>query len=280
MTDPLVTVDWLAEHLGAPDVKVVDATWFLPGDPRSPRGEYEAAHIPGAVFFDIEDVKDKASSLPHMLPAPEATAVAVGALGLRRDDTIVVYDGQGIFSGPRVWWHLRTAGFEKVFVLDGGLKLWRAAGHPVEQGSATATPVPVTPQSAPALVADVDQVRAHLDAGDAQVVDARAADRFRGDAPEIRPGLRSGHMPGALNTPWSRVIGPDGAMLAPDALRTVFAAAGVDVERPIVTTCGSGVTASILALALARLGRPDVAVYDGSWTEWGGRQDLPLATGA
>ncbi|WP_091739461.1 3-mercaptopyruvate sulfurtransferase [Phenylobacterium immobile] len=280
MTDPLVTVDWLAARLDEPNVKVVDATWFLPGDPRSPRGEYEAAHIPGAVFFDIEDIKDKASSLPHMLPAPEATAAAVGALGLNRGDTIVIYDAQGIFSGPRVWWHLRTAGFDKVFVLDGGLTLWRAAGHPVEQGGGTATAVQVAAQFDAALVADADQVRTHLEAGDVQIVDARAADRFRGDVPEIRPGLRSGHMPGALNTPWQQVIGPDGAMLPPDDLRAVFTEAGVDLDRPIITTCGSGVSAAILALAFARLGRLDVPVYDGSWTEWGGRNDLPVATGA
>lgn len=280
MTSPLVSVDWLSARLREPSVKVVDATWFMPGDPRSGRGTYEAGHIPGAVFFDIEDVKDKASSLPHMLPAPAETARAAGELGLGRYDHIIVYDAQGIFSAPRVWWHLRTAGFEKVSVLNGGLKLWIAAGLPVELGSSPAEATEVEPDFVPHLVADIDQVRAHLAAGDVQVVDARAADRFRGDAPEIRPGLRSGHMPGAVNRPWSGIVGADGALLPPDQLRAAFEDAGVDLDRPILTTCGSGVSAAILALGLAVLGKTDVPVYDGSWTEWGGRDDAPVATGA
>jgi thiosulfate/3-mercaptopyruvate sulfurtransferase len=280
MTNPLVSVDWLAAHLDDADVKVVEATWFMPGDPRLGRTEYETAHIPGAVFFDIEDVKDKASSLPHMLPSPAETAQAVGALGLSRNDHIVVYDSQGIFSAPRVWWHLRTAGFDKVSVLDGGLKLWRVAGLPVEAGASSATATTVEPTFVPARVADVETVRGHLQAGDVQVVDARAADRFRGDVPEIRPGLSAGHMPGALNRPWQDLIGPDGAMLPADRLRAAFAEVGVDLDKPILTTCGSGVSAAILALALAVLGRDEVPVYDGSWTEWGGRADLPVATGA
>lgn len=279
-TPPLVSVDWLSARLREPNVKVVDATWFMPGDPRSGLAEYAAGHIPGAVFFDIEAVKDKASALPHMLPSPAETAEAASALGLGRNDHIVVYDAQGIFSAPRVWWHLRTAGFTKVSVLDGGLKLWRAAGLPVELTGDAPEPAEVEPRFNADLVADFDQVRRHLAARDVQVVDARAADRFRGEAPEIRPGLKSGHMPGALNRPWSGVVGADGALLPPDALRKAFEEAGVDLDRPIVTTCGSGVSAAILALALAVLGKSDVPVYDGSWTEWGGREDAPVATGA
>ena len=237
-----------------------------------------AGHIPGAVFFDINAIADLTTDLPHMLPTPEAFAEAAGALGLERDSTIVVYDAHGIYSAPRVWWTLRAMGHADVFVLDGGLRKWRAEGRPVETAVANPTPVAVVPRADASLVKDLDAVTRVLADGSAQVVDARSAGRFRGEAPEPRASLRSGHMPGALNLPFDQVVNPDGTLKSAADLRTVFA--HIDLARPIVTTCGSGVTASVLALALARLGRFDVAVYDGSWTEWGGRPDTAVVTGA
>jgi thiosulfate/3-mercaptopyruvate sulfurtransferase len=272
---PLVSTRWLAERLGGADLQVVDATWFMPGDPRSGRGEFEAGHIPGAVFFDIDAVADRTTDLPHMLPTPEAFARMAGALGLRREATVVVYDGQGIFSAPRVWWTLRVMGFPDVAVLDGGLKAWRAEGRPLEIGATNPVPTALTPKFVPYLVQNLLEVRD----GDAQILDARAADRFRGEAAEPRAGLRSGHMPGARNLPWSSLVTPDGTLRPPDELAAAFAGSGVALDRPIVTTCGSGVSAAILALALARLGHDRVPVYDGSWAEWGSRDDVPVATG-
>jgi thiosulfate/3-mercaptopyruvate sulfurtransferase len=280
MTDPLVSTQWLAERLGEPDVQVVDATWYMPGETGSGPEQFAAGHIPGAVFFDIDAVADAATNLPHMLLAPEPFADAAGALGLKREATVVVYDGRGIFSAPRVWWNLRVMGFAKVFVLDGGLKLWRAEGRPIEGGPAAPVATRLPPRFEPTLVRDLEATRRTVEARDAQLVDARAAARFRGEAPEPRAGLRSGHMPGACNVPWGGLLNEDGTMKDAEALRAVFAAGGVDLAAPIVTTCGSGVSASVLALALARLGRLDVPVYDGSWTEWGGRADTPVATGA
>lgn len=280
MSDPLVSTDWLADHLGDRGVQVVDATWFLPTEARTGREEYARAHIPGAVFFDIDEIADPATDLPHMLLAGPAFAEAVARLGLRREAHVVVYDGQGIFSAPRVWWTLRVMGFPVVSVLDGGLPKWRAEGRPLE----TERPEPASSRLEsvfdPNLVRDLEGVRQLLASGRAQVVDARPAPRFRGEAPEPRPGLRSGHMPGACNVPWASVVNPDGTLKSPEELRRLFQDAGVDVDAPIVTTCGSGVSAAVLALALARLGRQDVAVYDGSWAEWGGRQDTPVVTGA
>jgi thiosulfate/3-mercaptopyruvate sulfurtransferase len=279
MNDPLVSTAWLAERLGSDAVRVVDSTWFLPGEGRTGAQAYAEGHIPGAVFFDIDEVADRTSALPHMLPTPQAFAQAAGALGLGRDKTIVVYDGQGIFSAPRVWWTFRAMGFREVFVLDGGLPRWRAEGRPLETPAPAPVCETVEPRFEAGLVRDLEAVRGLLARGEAQVVDARPAARFRGEAPEPRAGLRSGHMPGALNAPWSSVIAPDGTMKPADELRAAFEAAGADLGRPMVTTCGSGVSAAVLALALARLGRDDVAVYDGSWAEWGGRADTPVATG-
>lgn len=280
MKDPLISTAWLAERLGDPDIQVVDATWFMPGEGRLGRDAYAAGRLPGAVFFDIDEIADRATDLPHMLPTPQDFANAAGGLGLRREATVVVYDGQGIFSAPRVWWALRTMGFPKVFVLDGGLAKWRAESRPTE--IAPSHPPATRLQSAfvPGLVRGLEGMRGTVERGDAQVIDARAAARFRGEAPEPRPGLRSGHMPGACNVPWGGLLNPDGTMKPADEIRAAFESAGVDLAKPIVTTCGSGVSAALLALALARLGREDVAVYDGSWTEWGGRADTPVATGA
>ena len=279
MSGPLVSTDWLAEHLGDPNLVVLDGSWHMPADGRDAKAEYATAHIPGAVFFDIDGISDHSSPLPHMLPTPQAFATAVRRLGVDDGSTVVVYDSVGVFSAPRVWWSFRAMGHDKVFVLDGGLKKWLAEGHPVEAGWREAEHGEFKAHPAPDLIADLDAVRAALGGKQVQVVDARSAIRFRGDAPEPRAGLRAGHMPGALNVPWSGLIASDGTLAAPAQLMTAFESAGVDPGEAIITTCGSGISASILALALARLGREDVAVYDGSWSEWGARGDTPVATG-
>ena len=280
MTDPLVSTTWLAEHLLDHDLQVIDATWYMPAEGRLGHDTFVEGHIPGAIFFDIDEVADRATDLPHMLPTPEAFAEAAGRLGLRRDETIVVYDAQGLFSAPRVWWTLRVMGFPKVFVLDGGLPKWRAEDHPFTTGPGVLAETTVEPSFHPELVRGFDDMQSLVAGGGGQIVDARPAARFRGEAPEPREGLRGGHMPGALNLPAGALVGPDGVMKSPEEIRAAFEAAGLDLGRPIVTTCGSGVSASLLALALARLGREDVAVYDGSWTEWGGRADAAVVTGA
>lgn len=278
MDSPTVTTDWLAQHLGAADLHVVDATLPLVGQSGHGRDSYVTGHIPGAVFFDINAIADHGTDLPHMLPTAEAFAVAAGQLGLRRDSRIVVYDAHGIYSAPRVWWTLRVMGYAHVAVLDGGLKAWIAEGHPIETALVNPSLVQVTPSFEPTLVVDRTQVGAVLASDAAQVVDARSVGRFRGETPEPRASLRSGHMPGALNVPFDQVLNANGTLKSVDDLKRVFGE--VDLGRPVITSCGSGVTASVLALALARLGRYDVAVYDGSWTEWGSRIDTAIVTGA
>lgn len=280
MVDPLVTTAWLAEWIDDPEVQILDATWYMPGHSASAAETYAEAHIPGAVRFDIDELSDTEADLPHMLPTPRAFAKAAGALGLRRDCILVVYDAQGLFSAPRVWWTLRVMGFPEVFVLDGGLKKWRAEGRPVSQTSHHFTAAKLSVRNNERLVRDLEDVQALLGGRDVQIVDARPEGRFRGEAPEPRAGLRSGHMPGALNLPWDSLVNPDGTLKVSAELRNQFKAARVDPDAPVVATCGSGVSAALVALALARLGRSQVPIYDGAWTEWGGRADTAVVTGA
>jgi len=276
--DPLVTTDWLAKHLPDPDVRVVDGTWHMPQAKRDPRAEFEAVHIPGAVFFDIDAIADRTTTLPHMLPSPEAFGAAVGALGIGNGQRVVVYDVRGVVSAARVWWTFRAFGHDAVAVLDGGLRKWRAEGRPVQSGSAAPAHRAFAARLRPELVRDIEAMRANVLSRAAQVLDARSAGRFAGTEPEPRAGLRGGHIPGSLNLPYETLYRADGTLKAPDELRRAITAAGVDVSRPVVTSCGSGVTASVLALALYLVGRPDAAVYDGSWSEWGSRADTPVET--
>lgn len=277
--DPLVSTEWLADHLDAPDVRIVDASWFLPGEDRDAKAEYRLAHIPGAIFFDIDDISDDASDLPHMLPSAVKFASRVRKLGLGDGARIVVYDAKGIFSAPRVWWTFRAMGHEDVVVLDGGLPKWIAEGRPTEDGATPPRDRHFTPRLNTDLVRDLRQVKRSLETGREQLVDARPAGRFTGESPEPRPELRGGHMPGARSVPASSLIAPDGTMKKAAELAAIFEEAGVDVAKPVTATCGSGITAGIVALALARLGRTRTAVYDGSWAEWGSRADTEVVTG-
>ncbi|MET0315104.1 MAG: 3-mercaptopyruvate sulfurtransferase [Hansschlegelia sp.] len=279
MTNPnLVSTEWLADRLGDATIVPVDGSWYLPDASRDGPAEFLERHIPGAAFFDINVVADTSTGLPHMLPSADAFSEAVGKLGIADGATIVAYDGAGLFAAARVWWTFRTMGVKNVFVLDGGLPKWIAEGRPLESGPSTRTSAQFTARRDSAAVKDADSMAEILAAGSAQVLDARPAARFRGEAPEPRPGLASGHMPGSLNLPFQEIVGADGRLKEEAELRAAFEAAGVDLSKPIVTTCGSGVSAAIVALALEGAGAKAEGIYDGSWAEWGagGR---PVATG-
>jgi thiosulfate/3-mercaptopyruvate sulfurtransferase len=274
----LVTTDWLAANLGAPGVIVLDGSFYLPAMKRDAAAEYLAGHIPGAIRFDIDDIADHSTDLPHMLPSAEDFAIEAGKLGIGDRDTIIAYDGHGIFSSPRVWFTFRLFGADNVFVLEGGLPKWKAEGRALESGPVTHATKTFTACRRSDVVASLARVQQALASQSAQIVDARSPERFRGEAPEPRPGVRSGRMPGSHNVPSSTVV-RDGSLLPPEQLRQAFAAGGVDLDKPIITSCGSGVSAAILWLALDAIGREPAALYDGSWSEWGSREDLPVATG-
>lgn len=280
ITDPLVSTEWLAAHLGDPKVKVVDASFKMPGVLPLPIDDYLAAHIPGAVFFDVDAVSDHSIDLPHMYPSADQFARDIGALGISSDDTVVLYDAGGWVAAPRAWWMFLSFGHMNVRILDGGLKKWRAEGRPVDDGKVTPQPGKFTATFDPSYVRSKAQLIANLDSRAEQTIDARAANRFEGSVPEPRVGLRSGHIPGSRNLPYNLLFdAATGTMKPIDELRAAFDAAGLDIAKPVVTTCGSGVSAAVLTLALYRLGVRGSGLYDGSWSEWGLQNGPPVATG-
>ncbi len=281
-SDPktLVSTDWLARHLNDPDLRVLDASWYLPDDGRDPRAEYHEAHIPGARFFDIDEIADLRSELPHMVPPVEKFMSRMRAMGVGDGHQVVVYDSAGLLSAARVWWLFRLMGQMDVAVLDGGLPKWRAEGRPLEDLPPVVRDRHMVVRFQNHLLRDVTQVARAVKLGDHQIVDARSPGRFAGTEPEPREGLRAGHIPGSLNLYYRDLLNDDATMKDEAGLRAAFAAAGVDLSRPVIATCGSGVTACIIDLALERLGHTNHAVYDGSWSEWGMYNDLKVETGA
>ena len=276
----LIETDELERELSAPDFVIIDASWHMPGEGKDARAEYLEEHIPGALFFDIDEITDAKNPLPHMLPPPEKFSSRMRAMGIGDGSRIVIYDNQGLFSAARVWWTFRVMGVEDVSVLNGGLLKWKREGRPLDSGEPTARSTRhFTARRNLDLVRDASDVKAALKDKSAEIVDARSEERFTGKVEEPRPGLRSGHIPGAHNLPFQRLLNEDGTLKPAAELERIFQDAGVDLSKPVVTSCGSGITASILALGLAEIGHRRMAVYDGSWAEWGADQSLPVETG-
>lgn len=275
----VVSADWLEKRLHEPGISIIDGSWYLPAQGREARAEYDAAHIPRAVFFDHDQVVDPESELPHALPTPLTFERYANSMGISEDDTIVVYDGPGLFSAPRAWWLFRVMGAEKVFLLDGGFDRWRAEGRPVTSEPTKIAPTTFISKFDESRVASLQDMRQIVESGGAQIADARSAGRFAGVDPEPRPGVRSGHMPGALSLP-ATTLSEKGSLLALGPLRERLEGVGIDLDRPVVTSCGSGVTAAVITFALESLGHRNNRLYDGSWSEWGGRDDTPVATGS
>lgn len=275
----LVSTEWLAAHLSDPDLRVLDGTWFMPDEGRDARAEYARAHIPGARFFDIDDISDSRSDLPHMAPPVEKFMSRMRAMGVGDGHHVVVYDAHGMFSAARVWWLFRLMGKDTVAVLDGGLPKWVAEGRPVEDMAPIMRDRHMTARRQNHLVKDVTQVAAASKLRDYEILDARSPGRFRGEEAEPRPGLRAGHVPGSRNVHYRDLLNADGTMKSPGDLRRVLEESGADLDKPVITTCGSGVTAAIINLALERIGKTDHALYDGSWAEWGAYPTVPVATG-
>ncbi|MCI5040791.1 MAG: 3-mercaptopyruvate sulfurtransferase [Donghicola eburneus] len=275
----IVSTEWLAAHLRDPDLRIIDASWYLPNMGRDPKAEYEACHIPNARFFDIDEISDQRSDLPHMAPPVEKFMSRLRAMGVGDGHQVVVYDGMGMFSAARVWWLFRLMGKMDVAVLDGGLPKWVAEGRETEDLPPILRDRHMTVTRQNQMVKDVTEVSSAAKLGDWVIVDARAPDRFRGEVEEPRPGLRAGHIPNSRNVFFKDVQNADGTMKSPDALKSVFEQAGVDLSKPVITSCGSGVTAAVLNLAMEHMGKTDHALYDGSWAEWGAFPTLPIATG-